>query len=1736
MLHLLPMPPTCMALSDTGLCAVASGGLLAVADARSQEMVVRAGFGAHDFFSRQIGDREARIVAAEAHGEIAALTFAVCRIAEDRMLAPRLIVVRTSGYVTVWTFEQGSLGDWFGFRSAGVQLDVKGPVLTATVLDPSGQPARCTADEVQRARIEQESPDGGMASSAHHFHLLLVVTERCATMRDQITGPRIGHADLPDKADGAQVVSRPHGRVLLTVSPSSITALTLPRLDTAHRIQRHVPPSLEVVAAPPKVSIEAQGDFAELSDGQQLRIWTAFATQPHGEMPNMCLFTPRPLPYAPGVGAGGYIASLGQWLGTAAVSTLSPGAQLDAVLGGSRRPPQPKLPPRVSYVPDVPVVESPPPSAGAAPGGKAAPGKGTGTATPPADAPRESWLSSYQRSLTSLANGSARSQAQINMQLLHKRDEILAKYVAHALTQPRRGDERLGAQRKGLPETVRLVTHAERATRHSRRPRATSLTSTRVCSEVAHRVPAHAPHKPGPAHRRCRPAPSLSLRLTPTPGLHPHTSTMAPHACRTALEAVAASAADLDACYAAWNAHSYGWHAGPVFACGPATQGWSAVVDGQNVHVASPALWRVALPIRADAALPSTPHPLAGLATFRNAVDAELRFLERIEAGTTAESASNARYLVAFWAEVLYTLLTRGTLLALNAEIATRTRTVRISIVAPKQWIRLVPIRRDALRAEFREADALLDLDDLPQDDSAAIEQSSIWQIACDVVAAADAQAQRPALTLALVRLDERDADMAPAPSGPAYWHASEDARFAWRLAALVRRIRALHIDVRFGPRNVATDTPTVADSYPALPRPPTLPTLRATPTLNLDTSALIALVSDLSHARPGPDMEQRLSSHSNRALAEQYAYEQQSPLCAALAEACAPVTHLVASPTSLAKMQQIVHKLGSDDEQRRAAALCHGNAVQFWAGSRWDASPISTQLVLPITREVDASHSYAGDATTHTLASHMRTALQAAATSSARAKTLGASPHTVEALELGLDASVTTLTSHANGVQQLAAATTDALDSATHLPPYTGAPTTAALWLVRPRSLCGPCATGSEAPSPPVKPVADVEDMARVSEGSDVPSSPSSTQSPPMRAPRTRLARLVRWIIGPPYSTLRPIQHYPWWPFGALESRFEHATAALAWRPPPPQSHLPAWLTPDDEAFELLPPSTPRASPPTHRGALWLSRVHATFMVNRVHYIALVCVCVAWLFGFAVLVDRNWFHAEVETVHGWTSPQYVDCTSTYWLRNAACGLDGAKCAPFEAPAQPFRCPSGCASTILLNPRTVGDAQYNYQPLVVGGGPHNATSFTPYRADSFICAAAQHAGVLGSGGGCASLRLTGAYANFTASTAHGIESFPFAGTFPSSYVLERVNGRNCADTRWKTYVLDAVFSAIVGLVVRPQPIVLLFILAIVGYWHVNLVSELRDFPPPVGEAAGDFGPHLFVTYAAWRIAIRYVWPAFAHVPLEFGIGTLGLWWLGVLLDVVFADVPLQRLEGHDITQQPGALPSLIVIIIVVVCVAINQVRVIRAAGCLPKYLALYIIAGVAIGLCATVPGEGVRLHHYIIGIALLPACGFPTRISLLCCAFLFGMYTNGVARWGFDGLIQDESVIQGDATGSSALPAFAVPPTTGSVVHWDAIPAALRATWDSFVLLVDDVVRYQGSGTQFDLNTLYSQYNTSGSTDSPLLGTSTLTSALANTTHYLRLAYASAGSPGDFTMPALMWMNGTFVPPPAGRT
>lgn len=422
-------------------------------------------------------------------------------------------------------------------------------------------------------------------------------------------------------------------------------------------------------------------------------------------------------------------------------------------------------------------------------------------------------------------------------------------------------------------------------------------------------------------------------------------------------------------------------------------------------------------------------------------------------------------------------------------------------------------------------------------------------------------------------------------------------------------------------------------------------------------------------------------------------------------------------------------------------------------------------------------------------------------------------------------------------------------------------------------------------------------------------------------------------------------------------------------------------------------------------------------------------------------------------------------------------------------------------------------------------------------------------------GGCGIVHLIGSFSNFTGSEAHGVQTESFDSTFPVAYRFLRSEGGDCTDQRWKGYVLDVILSAWTSLVLRPKTIVLYWILVVQGFWHINMVSEPRSLPPPIGEAFGDFLPCLFGAYVIWRLSIRFVLPPFRAFPIEGTILWLAWFWIGVLLDVVFANVPLQRLVGSDLSSEPGALASLIVIIIVVVILALNQaIFVVRRQGYLPKYLTLYGTGGIIVGLLAAIPGEVVRVHHYILALVLLPGVAFPTRISLMAAGLLLGMYLNGIGRWGFDGLIQDVATVRGDGTIGSALPSFltnsttwsgvtALPNATG-IVEWVGIPNSLKDTYDSIALLVDDVLRYQGTDTLFDLGSLYTAYGANVSlSDEGITVTNSswrekveLARALATEPHYLRLAYVSQGNYGDFTRAATAYFNKTWVDAPAGRT
>jgi hypothetical protein len=101
-----------------------------------------------------------------------------------------------------------------------------------------------------------------------------------------------------------------------------------------------------------------------------------------------------------------------------------------------------------------------------------------------------------------------------------------------------------------------------------------------------------------------------------------------------------------------------------------------------------------------------------------------------------------------------------------------------------------------------------------------------------------------------------------------------------------------------------------------------------------------------------------------------------------------------------------------------------------------------------------------------------------------------------------------------------------------------------------------------------------------------------------------------------------------------------------------------------------------------------------------------------AYIIGFAFFARAQSFLTPEDS--------FIGCTSTYWLANNGCGQDGSTCAPFDNSTFDFRCPAQCNNVILQNPRTVGDEQIAFKPLIVGGGDSNRT----YRGDSFICAAA----------------------------------------------------------------------------------------------------------------------------------------------------------------------------------------------------------------------------------------------------------------------------------------------------------------------------------------------------------------------------------------------------------------------------
>ena len=150
------------------------------------------------------------------------------------------------------------------------------------------------------------------------------------------------------------------------------------------------------------------------------------------------------------------------------------------------------------------------------------------------------------------------------------------------------------------------------------------------------------------------------------------------------------------------------------------------------------------------------------------------------------------------------------------------------------------------------------------------------------------------------------------------------------------------------------------------------------------------------------------------------------------------------------------------------------------------------------------------------------------------------------------------------------------------------------------------------------------------------------------------------------------------------------------------------------------------------------------------------------------------------------------------------CGIDGSGCRPFHNVTFAFRCPTDCRDTKIYSPETIGDTEYNYRSIFVGGSTAVENRILPvYRGDSFICGVAIHAGISSNhGGGSGVVSLVGEHTDFQSIDANRISSLNFTPSFPLSFTFLKDLNRNaahCNDTRWVLLVITLLFTVTISM-------------------------------------------------------------------------------------------------------------------------------------------------------------------------------------------------------------------------------------------------------------------------------------------------------------------------------------------------
>lgn len=466
-----------------------------------------------------------------------------------------------------------------------------------------------------------------------------------------------------------------------------------------------------------------------------------------------------------------------------------------------------------------------------------------------------------------------------------------------------------------------------------------------------------------------------------------------------------------------------------------------------------------------------------------------------------------------------------------------------------------------------------------------------------------------------------------------------------------------------------------------------------------------------------------------------------------------------------------------------------------------------------------------------------------------------------------------------------------------------------------------------------------------------------------------------------------------------------------------------------------------------------------------------------------------------------------------FWKgKNGACGLNGNLCPEVSKSTEEdhpqsdifIRCPALCdrsSWTYSLIP--IGDQRIKYRGYFVGGGTKMEHKLdenqitNPYRGDSYPCGAGVHAGVISPlWGGCARISYNSKDQTYfkSAKGHYGVsDSIEFLSFFKFSYFFKKLklsdqtSFNHCYDPRLIILFLNIILG--IPVVYLGSGAVAYWTSSICGFWTICLATDppvdvdpnrTTDYAHLISVALERFLPTCCILYVLWRISAKRTLSEpinldGSNLKISY-LSRVFLWypmfWLGVLNNMTFDRLPVDRLTIADLKAQPGALFAVGSIIFTITTCAFIQAYKLWLSGRFKKYLFVYSMFVLGLVLLAKLPNLTLRVHHYILAMLLVPGCATRGRTALLFQGILLGLFLSGAARWGLAAIVETAESLRRDDPKGNIIPPF----LTGynnetGVLEWLNFSPDIKLTkfttklydrYSSVSLLVNDIEHYVG--------------------------------------------------------------------------